>query len=78
MNLFNSNFVLQQAKLFASRLKREAGPDVNQQIKMAFDVCFGRQPTRPEQEDAMAFVRQYGLVAFCRALSNSNEFVLIP
>ena len=78
LNLFNSNFVLQQAKLFASRLKREAGPDVNQQIKMAFNVCFGRQPTRPEQEDAMAFVRQYGLVAFCRALSNSNEFVLIP
>lgn len=78
LNLFNSTFVLQQAEMFSQRLEREAAQDVTQQVTIAFLHCFGRQPSQVEREDSVAFVRQHGLVAFCRALSNSNEFVLIP
>ena len=78
LNLFNSNFVLQQAEMFSQRLEREAAEDVLRQVKLAFLHCFGREPSQAEQEDSVAFVRQHGLAAFCRALSNSNEFILIP
>jgi hypothetical protein len=78
LNLFNSKFVLQQAEMFAKRLEHEAARDVPQQVKQAFLHCFGREPTELESTDSVAFVRQHGLAAFCRALSNTNEFILIP
>ena len=78
LNLFNSKFVLQQAEMFAKRLEREAAKDVPRQVKQAFLHCFGREPTELESTDSVAFVRQHGLASFCRALSNTNEFILIP
>ncbi|MBA2117681.1 DUF1553 domain-containing protein [Bremerella alba] len=76
LNLFNSPFLLQQAELFAQRLKNEAAqPEA--QIALAIELCYGRPPTQQEQDTSHEFIQQQGLTAFCRALLNSNEFLFI-
>jgi hypothetical protein len=77
LNLFNSTFLLQQADLFAKRLKTERPDDLPSQVARAYELCYARPPTADETEAAATFVRQFGLPALCRALLNSNEFLFI-
>ena len=78
LNLFNSHFMLQQTELFARRLQREATDEPNRQMNLAFQLCFGRDPQRSELEGAISLAQEHGLVAVCRALLNSNEFLFVP
>ena len=78
LNLFNSPFVLQQSEILAQRLA-EAAPDgsVERQVHEAFTLFYGRAPEEAELEDSSDFIRTEGLVAFCRALYNTNEFLFV-
>ncbi|RCS44767.1 DUF1553 domain-containing protein [Bremerella cremea] len=76
LNLFNSTFLLQQADLFAQRLEEERAT-VEQRIERAFEICYARQPSAEELNASRTFVEQQGLIPFCRALLNSNEFLFI-
>jgi mono/diheme cytochrome c family protein len=78
LNLFNSHFMLQQAELLANRLEREGTDERNRQMNLAFRLCFGREPQGPELTGAISLAEEHGLVAICRALLNSNEFLFIP
>lgn len=78
LNLYNSNFVLQQADLFSKRLQEEAPNNLSQQIDRAFALCYQREPTTREREATLHFAQQHSLPAVCRALLNSNEFLFIP
>ena len=77
LNLLNSSFILQQAGIFAERLKKEAGSDAGLQVRRAFLLAFGRPPAPQEGSLATEFVRKEGLVLFCRALLNTNEFAYV-
>ncbi|WP_145221519.1 DUF1553 domain-containing protein [Gimesia alba] len=77
LNLFNSAFLLQQADLFAKRLETDQPNDIAAQVRLAFELCFSRPPTKTEQTEAIAFISQHQLPAFCRALLNSNELLFI-
>ncbi len=77
LNLLNSRFIVQQSALFASRLEREAGPDVIAQVRRAYSLAFLRLPTDDEQIVATQFVNDHGLTALCRALLNANEFLFV-
>ena len=77
LNLLNSRFIVQQSLLFASRLEREAGPDVIAQVRRAYSLAFLRLPTDDEQIAATRFVNDHGLTALCRALLNTNEFLFV-
>jgi hypothetical protein len=77
LNLLNSSFVLQQADLFATRLKQEAKTS-QEQIHRAWQLCFSRAPSADELDDALAFIEDEGLAQFTRAMLNANEFVFIP
>ena len=77
LNLLNSNFVIQQADLFAARLKNE-NTDVTKQIHRAWRLCYQRTPTPAELADSRTFIAQEGLRQFTRALLNTNEFIFIP
>jgi hypothetical protein len=77
LNLLNSSFVLQQAKLFAKRLENEAAAD-SARIARAWQLCFQRPPTRGEVAESADFIASHGLMQFCRAMLNANEFVFIP
>ncbi len=77
LNLLNSIFVSQQAKLFAERITKES-PDRALQIDRAWRLCFNRAPMAEELRDASEFIESHGLVQFTRAMLNANEFVFIP
>lgn len=78
LNLFNSQFMLQQAELLAKRLEGERPDGREGQIKLAFWLCFGRDPQSEELAHALELVDRHGMVAMCRALLNANEFLFIP
>jgi hypothetical protein len=77
LNLLNSEFVLQQSAALAERLKREAGADAGAQVKLAFVLAFGREPSEGERAAAVALIGRHGLPAFCRAIFNANEFLYV-
>ncbi|MEZ5952320.1 MAG: DUF1553 domain-containing protein [Planctomycetaceae bacterium] len=57
LNLFNSEFLLQQAEIFATRLKREFPEDEQAQLQQAYRLCYAREPAPEELQSAHAFVR---------------------
>lgn len=77
LNLLNSNFIVQQASLFAGRLQNDAGADVNTQVRRAFQLTFLRDPNPDEQAASVEFIQAHGLAAFCRAMLNANEFLFV-
>jgi len=75
--LYNNDFMLRQARYFAERLEKEAGSSVNAQVRRAFALAFGRQPSPQELRITTDFVEKQGLFSLCRSLFNSNEFVYV-
>jgi mono/diheme cytochrome c family protein len=75
--LMNNNFVINEAKYFAERLRREAGDDVSKQVERAYRLALGRAPTAFERTKTAEFIQSApnGLTEFCQALFNLNEFV---
>jgi hypothetical protein len=66
---------MQQSGFLAERLEKEAGHDVNTQVRRAFALAFQRDADRAEVEAGAKLIREQGLKIFCRALLNANEFV---
>lgn len=54
--LMNGTFTLAQAREFAKRLLREAGPNGNDQITLAWKLAYSREPEPTEREEAAAFL----------------------
>lgn len=77
LSLLNSPFMVQQAELFAARLRREAPDDPRAQVQRAFWLAFGRPPEDAELDAAQAAAASGGLEAVCRALFNANEFLYV-
>ena len=75
LTLFNNDFVLKQAGLFAQRLEREHAADP---VQGAYALLFGRAPTVHERALAKTFLEDNPLALYCRVLINSNEFVYVP
>ncbi|MFT5467524.1 MAG: hypothetical protein ACI8UO_002628 [Verrucomicrobiales bacterium] len=76
--LLNSSFVLEQSKAFASRLDRAAS-NPNDQIKLAYQLCFSRSPEPAEFDLARTFFekhkdRKTALALLCQALISTAEF----
>ncbi len=75
----NNAMVRMHASHFADRLRKE-GADPARQVEMAFQAALARQPSQAELERSTAFVERTpkGLLDFCQALFNLNEFVYTP
>ncbi|MBX3732987.1 MAG: DUF1553 domain-containing protein [Verrucomicrobiae bacterium] len=78
LNLFNSRFTADQAAAFGRRLRTEAGEDPTAQVRHAYRLALGRDPTPGEVADAEPVVRQHGPEPLCRALFNANEYLFLP
>jgi len=74
LNLFNGAFVMDQAERMATLLERAGGDPVEGTYKSAY----GRSPNEKEARAASAFIAEQSLLAFCRAILNSNELVFLP
>jgi len=78
LNLFNSQFVQQQAERLAERVRMEVGEDLRAQINRAFQLTLGRQPSDDELSASLATAESHKLETVCRALLNCNEFLFVP
>jgi hypothetical protein len=78
--LMNNAFVLMEAKMFADRLRKEAGADASEQVDLAFQLALSRKPTAKERDESAAFLKTgpNALADFCQAVINLNEFAFIP
>ena len=47
------------------------------QIRLAFELGYNREPDAQEARNAQALIARHGLAIFCRALFNSNEFIFL-
>jgi hypothetical protein len=77
LNLFNSNFILQQSEILASRLQRDFPDSLKQQIDHAFLALHGKRPDEHEMQISKALVQSDGHASLCRALYNSSRFIFI-
>ena len=77
LNLLNSRFLIQQADLFAARIRAESSSEPASQVSTAIQLAFGRSPTAEETTTAVEFMTEHGLPALCRALLNANEFLFV-
>jgi hypothetical protein len=77
LNLLNSVFMVQQSQKFAERLAREHPGDVDAQVDRAVRLAFSRPVEADELAAARQLIAAHGLVQFCRALLNANEFVYV-
>ena len=78
LNLFNSQFTIDESNALAQRVQKKAGDDIATQIAQAYLLAYGRSPLPVELADAESVVRQHGLATLCRAIFNSSEFLFIP
>jgi hypothetical protein len=75
--LMNDSFVQRQARRFAERAVREAGPDPADQVKFIHRVALGRYPSGEERTRMVAHVRDHGLESACWVILNSSEFLWV-
>ncbi len=57
LSLFNNEFIVAQARHFAARVTREAGPDATAQIDRIWRLALCRAPSRAEQTAMLEFRR---------------------
>jgi Protein of unknown function (DUF1553) len=84
--LMNSQFILDQAALFARRLRKDA-VDPPSQITRAWQLAFSRSPTANELAGALEFLSSQAtakpkdelqpLTNVCQALLSANEFLYV-
>lgn len=75
--LMNNDFVLAQSQFFAERCQREAGAELDAQVRFAVKTVWSREATGDEMVALKAVAEKHGLAAVCRALLNSNEFLFV-
>ena len=77
LNLLNSHFMVQQAEFFAERLSKTDGSNTADQVRHGFKLTFGREPDAQELHKSVELIESHGLVAFCRTMLNTNEFLFV-
>lgn len=78
LNLFNSQFTLDQSEILSARVVAEVGGNPVEQISRAYQLVLTRTPQAIELQEAESVVRRHGLSVLCRVLFNSNEFLFLP
>ncbi len=78
LSLLNHPFVHAQAERLATRLRRESGTaDPSAAVRRSYILALGREATVAEAHRAGAFAARHGLVAWCRLLFNTSEFLTV-
>jgi hypothetical protein len=75
LSMMNHSFPLDMAEAWAGRLEREAGANIDDQIRLAWQQAYQRLPAQEELSNCRQTVKEQGLRVLCRAIFNSNEFL---
>ena len=76
LTMLNHSFPFDMAEGFAKRLANEADTP-GERIVEAYSLAFGRSPTSEELAEALVFAETHGLIALCRVIFNSSEFIYV-
>ena len=77
LSLLNNSFAFRMADRLATRAAVESGPGRVAQVRRTFRICFARDPSASELQEAQRFVARHGLAALARVLFNTNEFLYV-
>ena len=82
LSLYDGEFVNEEARHLAKRVRDQGGGGRASQIRHAFQLALSRSPSAEESAQVMEFLaeagsEEEGLVGLCRVLLNSNEFVYV-
>ena len=75
--MMNSRFVVEQARHFAERIRREGADSGAEAAVRAWHLALGRPPTEWELETAKGVLERTSLRQFCLMLFNTNEFLYV-
>ncbi len=76
LELLNNPFVVRQCEPLGERL-RQASPKIDEQVRLAVLLAFGRPPSTEEQDVLTRYAARHGLANLCRLIVNSNEFLFV-
>jgi hypothetical protein len=74
LSLMNGPFGVRLAGAFATRLRTETG-DIDAQIRRAFLLAFGREPSADETARSRTLAAEQKLETLCWGLFNASEFL---
>ncbi len=87
LGMLNSEFILDQARAFAARLRKEAGNDVRDQVAQALRLATQRTPQASEIDRGIKLIDELknvdgisadkALEYYCLVVLNLNEFVYL-
>ena len=77
LTLMNNEFVLNQAALFADRLREAAPFDMDRQIRLAYEIGLTRSPSDEEMAVARALIADQSLTDLTHVMLNLNEFLYL-
>jgi len=75
LTLMNNEFVTNQARLFANRVKEAVGDDPAKQIDLAYRLALTRPPTDKEVAIAIDLVKTQSLTDLTNVIFNLSEFL---
>ena len=91
--LLNDRFVRARAMEFAQMVEKEAGNEIDAQVRLAWRIALGREPHSGELESSASFIQQQiaerssrksdiaagriALADFCQAIFALNEFIYV-
>lgn len=76
LSMLNNPFVLKQCEHLAERAKRSAKTR-RECIEQIYDLTLSRPPSVEELQLMTDYANKHGLIATCRVLLNSNEFMFV-
>jgi hypothetical protein len=77
LGLMNNSFVQRQAKFVAARVQQKDGGEPRAEIKLAYRLVLGREPSVNELKAAMQLAKEHGAQNVCWVLLNASEFVYV-
>ncbi|GIW82489.1 MAG: hypothetical protein KatS3mg105_4296 [Gemmatales bacterium] len=87
LTMLNSDFMSEQAAVFAQRLRREAKDNIEVQVELALRLALARKPTQDEIKSNADLIRAFhnedgvpvekALEYFCLLVLNLNEFIYL-
>jgi hypothetical protein len=75
LTLMNNAFIQHQSRAFSERVQKEAGEDAASQVRLAYRLALGREPSKSELARGLDAIAEHGLRPLCWAVFNSSEFV---
>ena len=75
--MMNSNFVVQEAQAFATRLRRETDGQPESLVNAGWQLALGRAPFELEIRTGLDFLARNSLHDLCLMLFNLNEFIYV-